>query len=293
MARSVGMSNCAAWVVRAGLLALLMAAAPAHGSPLLRQASNWVYQLQGNVGEIAGTAADVAVIDWEHVGNRATVERLKAKPGGGRRVVLSYLSIGEAESWRSYYRSCCAGKSPAWLTGRTQGWSGNYVVKFWDPGWKAIVKARLAQIIAAGFDGVYLDRVDTWEAFKGQGINARAEMIRLVQELSAAARSARPGFVILVQNGEELLPDAGYLAAIDGIAKEDLLYGVHHTSARNDSGTIAESVRLLKRAQARGKAILVVEYLGSSDQIGRARSELKGLGFVPCFAQRSLSSARR
>ena len=271
---------------------LLIFAAPVSpaSANALRNASSWVYQLQGNVGEIAGTAADIAVIDWEHVGNRATVERLKQKPGG-RRLVFSYLSIGEAESWRAYYKSCCAGKSPSWLTHRTQGWGGNYVVRYWESGWKGIVRARLSAIIAAGFDGVYLDRVDTWEAFKGEG-NARAQMIALVKELSAMAKAQRPGFLVLVQNGEELLSDQSYVAAIDGIAKEDLFYGIHHNFARNDAGTIRESVTLLKRAQGRGKAILVVEYLGG-DAASRARSEIRAHGFAACIASRELSSARR
>ena len=276
--------------VRIALFAagILACALPANANAL-RNASSWVYQLQGNVGEIAGTASDVAVIDWEHVGNRGTVERLKQKPGG-RRLVFSYLSIGEAESWRAYYKSCCSGKTPSWLTHRTQGWGGNYVVRYWEGGWKAIVKARLSAIIAAGFDGVYLDRVDTWEAFKGEG-NARAQMIALVKELSAMAKAQRPGFLVLVQNGEELLSDQSYVAAIDGIAKEDLFYGINHNFSRNDAGTIRESVSLLKRAQSRGKAILVVEYLGG-DAASRARSEIRSHGFAACIASRALSSTR-
>mgnify|MGYP000885103458 CR=1 FL=1 len=59
----------------------------------------------------------------------------------------------------------------------------------------------------------------------------------------------------------------------------------------NDAGTIRESVSLLKRAQSRGKAILVVEYLGG-DAASRARSEIRSHGFAACIASRALSSTR-
>ena len=114
-----------------GLIAALLAGVgPAQASRSgLKTAKSWVYQLQGNAGSLAGSGADVVVIDAEQGGNRALVERLKHKPDGGRRQVIGYLSIGEAEKWRGYWKSCCAGGAPSWLTSKTQGWAGNYAVR--------------------------------------------------------------------------------------------------------------------------------------------------------------------
>jgi cysteinyl-tRNA synthetase, unknown class len=248
----------------AAIVAAALMAGPqaSEASGLLKSAKSWTYQLQGNVGAIAGTDADVAVID--ETAGAAMVEKLKRKPGGGRRIVIGYLAIGEAEKWRGYWKNCCSGNSPSWLTSRTQGWSGNYAVKFWEPGWKAIVMQRLNSLIAAGFDGVYLDRADTWETMRGQNSNSRGEMIRLIKEVAAAARSKKGDFAIMVQNAEELLTDSSYVSTIDAIAKEDLFHGVHHDGKRNSSGTISWSVRDLKRAQSAGKTIFVIEYLSGS-----------------------------
>jgi cysteinyl-tRNA synthetase, unknown class len=274
------------WSV-AAIAAVLMASPQAsEASGLLRSAKSWTYQLQGNVGAIAGTDADVAVID--ETAGAAMVEKLKRKPGGGRRIVIGYLAIGEAEKWRGYWKSCCAGGSPSWLTSRTQGWAGNYAVKFWEPGWKAIVMQRLNSLIAAGFDGVYLDRADTWEAMKGQNSNSRAEMIRLIKEVAAAARSKKGDFAIMVQNAEELLTDGSYVSTIDAIAKEDLFHGIKHDGRRNSSGDISYSVRDLKRAQAAGKTIFVIEYLNGSSAES-VRSEIRKQGFVPFFGPRNLA----
>lgn len=267
--------------------ALLMGASPAHaGRSELRAAKSWAYQLQGNTGALAGSNADVVVVDLDQAGG--LVERLKRKPGGGRRQVIGYLSIGEAETYRSYWKRCCANGSPSWLTNKTQGWAGNYVVRYWDPAWKAIVRQRLDAMIAAGFDGVYLDRADTWERMRGDNAHARAAMIALIKELSAAARARKSDFAIMVQNAEELLSDRSYAAAIDAIAKEDLFHGIHHDGRRNAAADISSSVRDLKRAQASGKAIFVVEYL-KGESTGRVRAEIQAQGFIPFFGPRNLA----
>ena len=253
----------------------------------LKAATSWTYQLKGNVAPIAGGNADVAVVDWDHVRNKGLLTRLKQKPGGARRQVIGYLSIGEAENWRSYWRSCCAGGSPGWLTSKTQGWAGNYVVRYWDPAWKAIVRRQLDAIIDAGFDGVYLDRADSWESMRGENSNARGAMIALVKELAAHARSRNADFSVIVQNAEELLTDSSYVAAIDAVAKESLFYGLPGEGQRNSASVVSASLRDLKRAKAAGKAIFVIEYI-RGESVERARSEIKAQGFIPFFGPRDL-----
>lgn len=281
--------------VRSPRIAVLFAAAAvvfaATGQPaeagrgLVKSAHSWSYQLQGNVGRIASSHADMVVVDPDHAGSAA---RFRSKPGGGRRAVLAYLSIGEAERGRPYWKSCCASGSPSWLTGKTQGWAGNYVVKFWEPAWKAIVVARVKGFLAQGYDGFYLDRVDTYENVQAPG-GSRAAMIAFVQQVASQARSIKGDAAIVVQNAEELLTSDSYVAAIDGIAKEDLFHGANHSGSRNPGGMVQASVGLLKRAKARGKSIFVVEYLsgGSASQVA---GEIRRQGFVPNFAGRDLSN---
>ncbi|MDX2155636.1 MAG: endo alpha-1,4 polygalactosaminidase [Hyphomicrobiaceae bacterium] len=261
---------------------------------LLLQSSNWTYQLQGvRPAELAVTRFDVIVMDAFFGGGRREIERLRTLPFGRRRLLLSYLSIGEAEVYRYYWQRCCSGgKRPPWITTENQRWRGNWRVHFWDPEWKSIIfqedDSYLKRIIAAGFDGVYLDRIDVHSEVSAPGIAPRAEMLRFVRELSATAKAMRPGFLVIAQNAEELADDASYLAAIDGIAKEDLLYGVAGEGKRNEPGMIKESTALLMRAHAAGKHIMVVEYLSEPATIERARTEILELGFVPYFAPRSL-----
>lgn len=71
---------------------------------------SWGYQLVGvSVEEAVLAPFDLLVVDATggHASDRhfqrEEVERLKRKPDGSRRLVLSYLSIGEAEDYRQDY----------------------------------------------------------------------------------------------------------------------------------------------------------------------------------------------
>ena len=271
-------------IVSAGAVAGSPSAAQADRN-LVKAAKSWSYQLQGNVGRIAASSADMVVVDPDHAGSAA---RFRTKPGGGRRAVLAYLSIGEAERGRPYWKSCCSSGSPSWLTGKTQGWAGNYVVKFWEPGWKAIVAARVKAFLAQGYDGFYLDRVDSYESIQAPG-GSRQEMIAFVQQVASQARSIKSDAAIVVQNAEELLTSDSYVAAIDGIAKEDLFHGANHSGNRNPGGMVSASVGLLKRAKAKGKSIFVVEYM-SGGSASNVAGEIRAQGFIPSFAERSLAN---
>jgi cysteinyl-tRNA synthetase, unknown class len=261
-------------------LAAMPAGAQANKG-LVLGAQSWDYQLIGSK-RVASSRADVVVVDQAESGR---VAALKNKPGGGRRAVIAYLAIGEAETYRSYYKSCCSPKRPDWHTDRTQGWRDNYIVKYWDPAWKAIIRERVRQIVAAGFDGIYIDRVDTWERVKHPSGSSRSEMIQLVKEVSSQARGLRGDIAIIAQNGEELLTDGGYVAAIDAVAKESLMYGVPTIGKRNSASEISHSANLLKSFKSKGKAVFVVEYISSS---GGVADEIRKYGFVPHFASRSL-----
>ncbi|MCK5828208.1 endo alpha-1,4 polygalactosaminidase, partial [Candidatus Bipolaricaulota bacterium] len=55
---------------------------------------------------------------------------------------------------------------PEWLLDENPEWEGNYPVQYWHPQWRDIVFVMLDAVLEAGFDGVYLDRVDVYEEFE-------------------------------------------------------------------------------------------------------------------------------
>jgi cysteinyl-tRNA synthetase len=102
--------------------------------------------------------------------SREEVNSLKIKKNGGRRLVFSYMSIGEAEDYRYYWQKSWSARPPDWIEKENVNWKGNFVVKYWEPEWKRLVfghsGAYLDSILAQGFDGAFLDIVDGWVYFE-------------------------------------------------------------------------------------------------------------------------------
>ena len=98
----------------------------------------------------------------------AEVKSLKKKKNGGKRLVCSYLSVGEAENYRYYWKSKWNKKSkrPEWIKKENKEWKGNYKVQYWDSEWKSILYNYSDKILKSGFDGVYLDVIDAYEYFE-------------------------------------------------------------------------------------------------------------------------------
>jgi cysteinyl-tRNA synthetase, unknown class len=147
----------------------------------LSQAKNFLYLINpGDFGDGDGLVAAVSQTDYDCVivdafvdGVALTpeqVQALKLKHGGGQRLVIAYMSIGEAEDYRYYWNDDWYANPPAWMDLENPDWPGNYKVRYWDPEWQAIIcgsqGAYLDRLLAAGFDGAYLDIVDAFEYFE-------------------------------------------------------------------------------------------------------------------------------
>ena len=158
-------------------------------------------------------------------------------------------------------------------------------MKFWDPAWQEIIFAYADRILAAGFDGVYLDKVDEFEE-----MGHRGDMVEFVSRIAARAKSQRPDFLVISQNGDDLLPDVRFRGAIDGFAREDLFYGEASDGKRNSASSIRESVKRLKMLSAEGKPVFVVEYPRNDKQAQTARREISEQGFIGLMARRALNA---
>ncbi len=100
----------------------------------------------------------------------AEIMQLKVKANGGSRLVICYMSIGEAEDYRYYWQASWSSDKPAWLDVENPNWAGNYKVKYWLQEWQDIIMGNnssyLKKIVDANFDGVYLDIIDGFEFYE-------------------------------------------------------------------------------------------------------------------------------
>jgi cysteinyl-tRNA synthetase len=266
---------------------------------------NWGYLLNSiDAATVAASPHQLLVIDNGVSANRrfvrelareSEVARMKQHPDGSPRILLAYLSIGEAERYRSYWRPewYDTAKRPVWLGDVNPIWDGNYDVQFWHPGWQQLMygtpEAYLDRILAQGFDGAFLDRADVWAKWEKARPSARADMVTFVRRLAEHARKRSPDFLMVMQNAEELLDDTQLMSAIDGVGKEDLLYGIDHTEAANKPEDVTGSLKYLQMARRAGRKVLVVEYLSDPIKMTAAAKRIVEQGFVPYFAPRLLN----
>ncbi len=149
----------------------------------LAEAQNFLYLLNPGtdfadksayLAAITATNYDVVIIDLYYAGTALTsgeVASLQTKNNGGTRLVIAYMSIGEAEDYRYYWQLAWNTSAPSWLAAENPNWLGNFKVRYWYTDWQAIIygndSSYLKLITDAGFDGVYLDIIDAYEYFMG------------------------------------------------------------------------------------------------------------------------------
>jgi cysteinyl-tRNA synthetase len=100
----------------------------------------------------------------------AEINQLKNKANGGKRLVISYMSIGEAEDYRYYWQPGWEAGDPVFIEKENPEWEGNYKVRYWEKKWQDIIfgteSSYLKKILDADFDGVYLDIIEAFEYFE-------------------------------------------------------------------------------------------------------------------------------
>ncbi len=126
------------------------------------------------IAAVGATDYDLLIMDlFFNDGSAFTaseIDQLKTKANGAKRMVICYMSIGEAEDYRYYWQPVWSIIPPLWLSAENPDWPGNYKVKYWNADWQRIIygndSSYLKKIIDAGFDGAYLDIIDAFEFYE-------------------------------------------------------------------------------------------------------------------------------
>lgn len=147
----------------------------------LADAKNFLYLLNYNnfaskhdlITGLSVTNYDVIIMDMffdDQPFNLSELDTLKIKNNGADRLIISYMSIGEAEDYRFYWNNLWSTNPPQWLAAENPDWPGNYKVRYWNQDWQNIIfgndNSYTKLILDSGFDGVYLDIIDAFEYFE-------------------------------------------------------------------------------------------------------------------------------
>ena len=274
---------------------ILMGGTPPN-LPNLSAANDFLYQLQNyDLRAIGNSAYDLLVMDYSAGGDDETafsaaqIAGLKHSPGGDK-IVLAYMSIGEAENYRFYWQAGWSPGNPPWLDAENPDWEGNYKVRYWDPAWQAIIFDYTDRLLDASFDGAYLDIIDAYEYYSEQGrTTAAQEMVAFVAAIRAHARTRNPDFYIFPQNAAELAEMVpGYLSHVDGIGQEDIYYGYDGDDVMTPAAVTAEVESHLDIFRRSGKLVLTVDYAATPAHVDDAYAKSRAKGYVPFVAVRDL-----
>lgn len=258
------------------------------GTNPLSAVDSWLYHLgdidSDSIFHISFSDADLVVTEfanYEAEETPYTTSQLDAMRGDTGKLIVSYLSIGEAEDYRFYWDSDeFLAIRDTIIDNENPEWEGNFKVRYWDEDWQDIIFDYVDRIIDAGFNGLYLDIIDAYEYWEetapNSGIDYRQEMAEFVARIKLHAETRLlltdpdRDFVIIGQNGEDLIENPIYLAAIDGIGKEDLQFYYENTDQSDlqvqDEDAVDWSLAYLLAAEAAGVEVFSVEYLYPSNR---------------------------
>jgi cysteinyl-tRNA synthetase len=211
----------------------------------LDDVEHWVYMIDVNldadvVDEIVESEHDLVVLDFIPSEEQNTdypmgevVDRLHQ--ADRPKLVLAYIDIGQAEDYRVYWEEDWQIGNPDWIVANDpDGWEGNFPVAYWRQEWQAIWLAEdglISQIVAAGFDGVYLDWIEAYSddnvvtAADRDSVDPFDEMADWVIALAETGRDRNPDFLVVAQNAAELAAENDeYRAVIDALAQEQVWF---------------------------------------------------------------------
>lgn len=200
--------------------------------------------------------------DWSIVNIEADIDLELAHQHGHRS--YAYLSVVEVSRQASYAQEI--DRRQIRRVVENSNW-GSDSVDITSPGWSELVVGSLAkQAVEKGFDGFFLDTVDSLAHLihkePQRSKEYRAALIALVKSL----KQAYPEKAILMNRGFSLLPDLD--GAIDGIVVESVFQTYNFAEKRYEATRASDTEQLLKwikEIQTGGLPVAVIDYVNPGD----------------------------
>jgi len=274
---------------------------------------SWAYQLLNiDLSTLERSTYDLLVIDYSKDGTEeskwSSSEIRRVKEAGEGKILLAYLSIGEAETHRTYWYNSWVPGNPPWVGRKaitSDGRPTRFHVKYWDSEWKDILKKLVDSMISQGFSGVLLDGCDAYtywfDSRNGESEvlsrqDAADRMVALITELSRDARNRAKEFIVFTQGRTRLLTDTtdkdSYLSSIQGVVAPEIFFPGEEL-IDNLYAPQSDLVEYFKDIRSRGKVVCSLEYLSQTNtNLDQYFREAKTLGFLPYAANRSLDTLR-
>ena len=155
---------------------------------------------------------------------------------------------------------------------------------------KQLIKYSIVFVLLSILSCKKKDREYTYD-----NIDFKQDMRDFVMHISQYAKNINPDFVIIPQNGVELITANGktngnlhqdYVNAIDGQAQEGLFFGYEDMNETTPQQTTAYLKSFLNKAQAENKGIFITDYCYSPQNILKSRDSIADNAYIGFTATR-------
>jgi uncharacterized protein (TIGR01370 family) len=200
------------------------------------------------------------------------------------RHIAGYLSVGEASPDYTYFAAL---QAEGLLVRPSPTWQGNYYIDIRQPQWKTrLFNEIIPGIVAAGFDGLFLDTLDSPLHLEETEPAVYKGMAAATVDLIHAMRAAYPHIKIIMNRAYRLLSPVS--ASIDVVVGESVFTTYDFAQKKYklvDAAGYRRQVQLLQGAVRRRPDLRVftLDYWEPSDAEGIARiyQEERANGFSP------------
>ncbi len=254
-------------------------------NPLLR-VKKWFILLEYDPARVSIRSGSLDAYDMAILDPDQSPDAGLFSPGTLR---IAYISLGEAEDYRSYWPKI---QGAPFLGPENPEWKGNYSVDVRNPVWRdLIIRQVIPQIVERGFHGIFLDTLDTASDLESQdpvryggSMNAMAGFVRDIHQ-------AYPRLLLISNNGFSILSKiAPYLSGL-------LAESIHMEHVGGGYRRVSQSDRNFKAAiltdvsRAYHLPVFIVDYAAKSDSSGRTwcLESSRKRGWLPYLAEKNLS----
>ena len=183
------------------------------------------------------------------------------------KIIIAYISIGEAEEYRYYWDpnvDYLLEENPDW----PECWYVDYSSKEWQD---MIIYNYIPQIKEKGFDGLFIDTVDTYHLVDKYPNCSKENMISFIKNISFIHKSLE--FYIILQNGLEIASEI--VDYIDGICFEETYYrafyihflGFHINGIPQNPFLRIDKEKVMQKILDENKLVLTLDYANLRFQV--------------------------
>jgi cysteinyl-tRNA synthetase, unknown class len=247
----------------------------------LKAARSWVsYYSLGQIPELS--KFDVVDIDVEDGAANYQADDVAALKAKGK-LVFSYLNVGSAEPFRSYWSHV-----QAYSLGKYPGWPEFYMDVSKSGYRDVLLNAVVPPILAKGVDGLFLDNVDAGSNLGRPAITAG--IVDIVRQI----RAKHPSVLLIAQSSNlRILTERGsdgrqFYEYLNGLAREEVSATYQGGYRRVPAAESDAMLRTLAGWRSKGLMVFTLDYANSPELAQYAITRARAHGLIPYVSTKQL-----